>query len=187
MDPKVLSTSKGSNSSDDKTVVSNLVSSGNEVQEVKKDKDQVGGSKDGVGNDKAKSGSNGEIGLKESHTVPKGGKGSNDGKNGKPSGGLESKEMHKEVGNGENVKPVREDGARREECGLSNMCTVEENKLVACLRVPGDDSMCYILYLWKLYAFLLFICKFQVVGLITSSIDLSLICSNKLQKQVSID
>lgn len=140
VDPKVLSASKGSNSSDDKTVVSNIVSSGNEVQEVKKDKDQVGGSKDGVGNGKDKSSSNGEMGLKESHTVPKGGKGSNDGKNGKPSGGLESKEMHKEVGNGENVKPVREEGARREECGLSNMCTVEENKLVACLRVPGDDN-----------------------------------------------
>lgn len=169
MDPKVLLTSKGSNSSDDKTVVSNLASSGNGVQEVKKDKDQVGGSKDGVGNGKDKSGSNGEIGLKESHTVPKGGKGSNDGKNGKPSGGLESKEMHKEVGNGEIVKPVREEGARREECGLSNRCTVEE-KLVACLRVPGDDSMCYILYLWKLYAFPLFISEFHVVLLITLSI-----------------
>ncbi|KAM5572182.1 hypothetical protein ABKV19_012312 [Rosa sericea] len=139
VDPKVTVTSKGSDSSDDKTVVSNLVSSVNGVQDVKKNKVPDGGSKDGVGNGKEKSGSDGEVGSTESHSVPKGKKGSNDGKNGKPS--EKSKAMPKEeVGNAGNVNPVREDGTAREECGSANMCTVEENKLVACLRVPGDDD-----------------------------------------------
>lgn len=156
MDPKVSSTSEGSNSSDDKKqkVVTNLVSDGNEVQEVKKDKDQGGGSNNGVGKSKEKTGSDGEVGSTETHSVAKGEKGSNDGKNGKSS--EESKAMaREEVGNAGNVNPVREDGTPREECGSANMCTVKENKLVACLRVPGDDGMCYTLYVWKLYAVML--------------------------------
>lgn len=40
------------------------------------------------------------------------------------------------------VQPVRKDGSRGEECDLSsNSCTINENALVACLRVPGN-GMC---------------------------------------------
>ncbi|KAL6180399.1 hypothetical protein ACLB2K_047062 [Fragaria x ananassa] len=139
VDPKVSLTSEGSNSLDDKKAVTNLVSNGNEFQEVKKDKDRVGGLNNGVGKGKEKTGSYGEVGSTETHSVAKGEKGSNDGKNGKSS--EESKAMAKEeVGNAGNVNPMREDGTPREECGSANMCTVEENKLVACLRVPGDDD-----------------------------------------------
>ncbi|XP_050377540.1 uncharacterized protein LOC126794802 [Argentina anserina] len=139
VDPKVPLTSNGSKSSDDKKVVKNLVSDDNEVQEVKKDKDQDSGLKDGVRNSKEKSGSDGELGSTESHSVPKDEKGSNYAKSGKP--GEESKAKPKEkVGNAGNVNPVREDGTPREGCGSANMCTVEENMLVACLRVPGDDD-----------------------------------------------
>ncbi|KAJ6415052.1 hypothetical protein OIU84_003948 [Salix udensis] len=51
------------------------------------------------------------------------------------SSGMESKDLSKE----NNDKGDKE-GPRVEECDQSNRCTDEENKLVACLRVPGNES-----------------------------------------------
>lgn len=58
-------------------------------------------------------------------------------KNGKIGEGLDSESTRG------TVKPVRKDGSRGEECDLSsNSCTIKENALVACLRVPGN-GMCF--------------------------------------------
>ncbi|RZC84838.1 hypothetical protein C5167_047623 [Papaver somniferum] len=40
-------------------------------------------------------------------------------------------------------KPTRKDTARGEECDPSNMCKDEKSGLIACLRVPGNDSPDY--------------------------------------------
>ncbi|KAM1585041.1 hypothetical protein ACFX1Z_037959 [Malus domestica] len=140
--------STNSNGSNDNTVVSNLVLNANDVQKLKKDGDQVVGSKEGDAD--KKSNPSKEVGVKESDTVAKSGGGLSEGskiegedKKQKPSDGLESKEVPKEVDNGGNVisvNPMRKEGTRSEECGLSNMCTDKGNQLVACLRVPGNDS-----------------------------------------------
>ncbi|KAL5719003.1 hypothetical protein ACHQM5_011844 [Ranunculus cassubicifolius] len=58
-------------------------------------------------------------------------------------GGSESKTLPKGGATKENVdplKPPKKEGVRGEECGSSNNCVDDKNKLVACLRVPGNDS-----------------------------------------------
>ncbi|KAI3831973.1 hypothetical protein MKX03_006347 [Papaver bracteatum] len=40
-------------------------------------------------------------------------------------------------------KPTRKENARGEECDPSNMCKDEKSGLIACLRVPGNDSPDY--------------------------------------------
>ncbi|KAK9145409.1 hypothetical protein Sjap_005312 [Stephania japonica] len=63
-----------------------------------------------------------------------------DGSNG------ESKSKSKLVDNDKNSiaskesKPLREDSTRVEECGASSNCTDKKNNLIACLRVPGNES-----------------------------------------------
>lgn len=39
------------------------------------------------------------------------------------------------------AKPVREEVSRGEECDLLNRCTASNQKLVACLRVPGNGRL----------------------------------------------
>lgn len=147
LDPKVSLTSKNSNTSGDQTSTdSNAI----DIKKVKEDRDQVGASKEGVGTAVDKSNPSKEVGLKQSHDVLKSGRGSSGGfkmegydKKQKPSDGLESKQLPKEVDNGGNVvtvNPVRKEGPGTEECDPVNRCTAEESKLVACLRVPGNDS-----------------------------------------------
>jgi hypothetical protein len=53
------------------------------------------------------------------------------------SGGEESKDFPEEK-NDERDTQSRKEGPHVEECDPSNKCTDEENKLVACLRVPGN-------------------------------------------------
>ncbi|KAL9369467.1 hypothetical protein Peur_040666 [Populus x canadensis] len=55
------------------------------------------------------------------------------------SGGEESKDFPEEK-NDERDTQSRKEGPHVEECDPSNKCTDEENKLVACLRVPGNES-----------------------------------------------
>ncbi|KAJ6695311.1 DENTIN SIALOPHOSPHOPROTEIN-LIKE ISOFORM X1 [Salix koriyanagi] len=55
------------------------------------------------------------------------------------SSGMESKDLSKE-NNDKRDTESRKEGPRVEECDQSNRCTDEENKLVACLRVPGNES-----------------------------------------------
>ncbi|XP_068666296.1 uncharacterized protein [Aristolochia californica] len=45
----------------------------------------------------------------------------------------------KEIDSGVLKSPVK-DNSRAEECDESNRCVDEKNKLIACLRVPGNDS-----------------------------------------------
>ncbi|KAK9121836.1 hypothetical protein Syun_019453 [Stephania yunnanensis] len=58
----------------------------------------------------------------------------------------ESKSKPKLVDNDKNSftskesKPLREDSTRVEECGASSNCTDEKDNLIACLRVPGNES-----------------------------------------------
>ncbi|CAK9324825.1 unnamed protein product [Citrullus colocynthis] len=64
---------------------------------------------------------------------------------GKPVDNTVSKEASKSSGKGESESTVssaskRKDGPSGEDCDSSNKCTDEGNKLVACLRVPGNDS-----------------------------------------------
>ncbi|KAB2620778.1 hypothetical protein D8674_039536 [Pyrus ussuriensis x Pyrus communis] len=131
LDRRSSLTSDNSNGSIDNTVGSNSVSNANDVQKVKKDGDQVVGSKEGIGD--KRSNPSKEMGVKESDNVARSGGGD----------GLESREVPKEVDNGANtvsVNPTRKEGTRSEECDTSNMCTDEGNQLVACLKVPGNDS-----------------------------------------------
>ncbi|XP_068307477.1 uncharacterized protein [Pyrus communis] len=149
LDRRSLLTSDNSNGSIDNIVGSNSVSNANDVQKVKKDGDQVVGSKDGIGD--KRSNPSKEVGVKESDYVARSGGGSSEGsklegedKKQKQSDGLESREVPKEVDNGANtisVNPTRKEGTRSEECGTSNMCTDEGNQLVACLKVPGNAEV----------------------------------------------
>ncbi|KAF5205128.1 hypothetical protein FRX31_005285 [Thalictrum thalictroides] len=62
---------------------------------------------------------------------------------GKTGDGLESKTVPEEVtagGNSDHLKPQKKENTRGEECGSSPRCTDEKHKLIACLRVPGDES-----------------------------------------------
>jgi hypothetical protein len=55
------------------------------------------------------------------------------------SSGVESEDLSKEK-NDKGDTQSRKEGPRVEECDQSNKCTDEENKLVACLRVPGNGK-----------------------------------------------
>ncbi|GFZ01272.1 hypothetical protein Acr_14g0009070 [Actinidia rufa] len=111
----------------------------NKVDQVKEEKDQVGGSKEGVENNKANEKSSSEqkqVGSKEDQVGKKDkddsvGKGE---KKEKVSEGSDSKGGTKE-------KPtLKKEGSHGEECDASNSCKDEKNDLVACLRVPGNES-----------------------------------------------
>ncbi|KAK2664269.1 hypothetical protein Ddye_002843 [Dipteronia dyeriana] len=53
---------------------------------------------------------------------------------------VKSKDVHKESGNVEDLDPSRKEGTQIEECDSSNKCMDKDEKFVACLRVPGNDS-----------------------------------------------
>ncbi|KAF3448695.1 hypothetical protein FNV43_RR09408 [Rhamnella rubrinervis] len=154
-DPKSSLNLNDTNNSNGKNSVLNP----NEVERVKTDKDQVGGSKE-VANGTDKSGSSRQTVSKEAQHLQlvKGGSGKelktkeaydkkeNQGDKKENQGdNFGTKEEPNEPGNKGKVvtsDPVREEGSRanQEECDLSNQCTADDRKLVACLRVPGNDS-----------------------------------------------
>lgn len=113
--------------------------------EVKKDGARVGESKDGVESKREKTNS-----IEQSHSTGKGSLSNEsqtkngDKKKEKPHDG--SVQLSKEGGNEgvlESSKPGKE-SLQGEECDASNQCVDDVNKLVACLRVPGDGT-CFIL------------------------------------------
>lgn len=121
-----------------------------EVEKVKTDRDQVGGSKE-VANGTAKSSSSRQTVSEEAQHVQRVKSGSGEelktkeayNKNENQGDSIKTKEEPNEPGNKGKVvtsDPVREDGSRanQEECDLSNQCTADDQKLVACLRVPGN-------------------------------------------------
>ncbi|KAJ7945037.1 dentin sialophosphoprotein-like isoform X2 [Quillaja saponaria] len=119
--------------------------------EKKKEGDQADGLKEVVGNVIDKNNSSRQSGSKESLNVPKGKRSSIDGMKGKigdDKGKLsETTEESKKVPvveskEGDTVSSAheRKKGSWSEECDSSSKCTDEKNKLVACLRVPGNDS-----------------------------------------------
>lgn len=155
LDPKIALTRYETDGSNEKSSGgSNLVLNTTKVNKVKDEEDQLGGSKEGVviENGIDRSNSSGQSELREADNVQKGVDGSSEESKGKEGhdekeklrDGMRSKDGVKEEGNEGNVvssTPLRNEGSRGEECDSSNMCTDEKNKLVACLRVPGN-GMC---------------------------------------------
>ncbi|KAA0044907.1 uncharacterized protein E5676_scaffold21G003830 [Cucumis melo var. makuwa] len=126
----------------------NSVSAGKE----KKSENQVSVSKEGAKNreDKIKKDPESETVSKEGADKVKkddgiGEEGRNKGEKekGKPVDNSVSKEGSKSSGKGESTvssTSKRNDGSSGEDCDSSNKCTDEAKRLVACLRVPGNDS-----------------------------------------------
>lgn len=126
--------------------VLNSVSSSKE----KKDEDQLSVSKEGAksSGDKVKKNPESEPASEEgSNKVKIAGGSGDEGKNkgekekGKPVDNSVAKEVSKSSGkDGDTVASgsKRKDGISGEDCDSSNKCTDEGNKLVACLRVPGN-------------------------------------------------
>ncbi|KAJ4849501.1 hypothetical protein Tsubulata_005813 [Turnera subulata] len=137
--------SKSSEDSKESTGKVDQVSKSKEggVDDVNKDNSTTGtGSKETVNTEKHN---------KEINNKPNGGSSvesqvKEDGQNGKEnsSGGSKPTDKPKEkTSGGDSDVPVakpKKEGPRAEECGPSNKCTDKEKKLVACLRVPGNDS-----------------------------------------------
>lgn len=124
----------------------------NEVEKVKTDKDQVGGTKE-VADGSDKNIPNTQTVTKEAQHVEQVGGGSGEQlktreafkKNENQGDSIGTKEELNEPGNKVKVvnsDPVEEDGSHgnQEECDSSNQCTAEDRKLVACLRVPGNGT-----------------------------------------------
>ncbi|KAL6348829.1 hypothetical protein AAG906_033485 [Vitis piasezkii] len=121
------------------------------AEQAKKDEDQVGVPKEGVESTREKISSIKQLDSKEADNEQTG-KGSlskeletegGDNKKEKPGDGLKSKQASKEGGNEEvleSSKPGKKESLQGEECDPSNQCVDDINKLVACLRVPGNDS-----------------------------------------------
>ncbi|XP_057511718.1 uncharacterized protein LOC130793862 [Actinidia eriantha] len=121
LDKKSRSPLNNNSNLNEKTGGLKSVVGSNKVDQVKEEKDQVDGSKEGVENNKANEKSSGWFG----------GKGE---KKEKVSEGSDSKGGTKE-------KPtLKKEGSHGEECDASNSCKDEKNDLVACLRVPGNES-----------------------------------------------
>lgn len=143
-DVEVRRTSK--NTGDSKNVeTSNRSNSGNDkvTDTEAKGKNQVGGgSKEEIGasaNELHKNDATRDLGGKDGGDNKKkaDGSGSNEvgDKNGKMGEGSDSESTRG------SVPPIKKDGSRGEECdSSSNSCTIKENALVACLRVPGNES-----------------------------------------------
>ncbi|XP_058201737.1 uncharacterized protein LOC131316406 [Rhododendron vialii] len=170
LDPKSPPTLNNTSNLKEKTGGLNSVIDSNKVDQVKNDTDQVGGSKEGIEDNKVgernpseqkdvdlkgdkKKGEDGSVGKGENKegdqvekkdedgSVEKGGnkEGLSEGGKGDNKDGSKSKEAMEEPV----VLPlVRKEGSRGEECDAdaSNSCKVEKDALIACLRVPGNDS-----------------------------------------------
>ncbi|XP_057968091.1 uncharacterized protein LOC131157751 isoform X2 [Malania oleifera] len=135
-DPKSPLSSNKKNSSDEKMgrpkpVLDSMV----KEDKVKEDENPAGKLKDGVESSLGKSNSSKQFGVKETNDVQtdKSAVSSEESKD-KHGGGLKSKET--------SIKsaPLRKESAEGEECDSSNKCTDEKKRLVACLRVPGNES-----------------------------------------------
>ncbi|XAR70184.1 hypothetical protein NMG60_11026959 [Bertholletia excelsa] len=138
LDPKTASSLKNNSNPNEKTGGLKSVLGSEKVNRVNKDKDEVGGSKEGVHdnnkfNETDSSKQNKEE-LESDHVEKK-----EDGPAGKnvkketSSEGAEPKEEKKEIS-------VRKESFGGEECDASNSCKDDDNALVACLRVPGNES-----------------------------------------------
>lgn len=109
---------------------------------ISKGEDQVGGSTQGIQKSSLeKSNSSNQSESKEAQkagtsTLENNDSGKKGEKKEKATEGSESKGKT----NGVILLPVRKENFGGEECGLSDKCTAEKNALVACLRVPGNES-----------------------------------------------
>lgn len=64
-----------------------------------------------------------------------------DDKKGKQNAGVRTEKVSEEKKNGDGVtSDPKKEGSSGDECYSSIMCTDEEKKLIACLRVPGNES-----------------------------------------------
>ncbi|KAL6986389.1 hypothetical protein U1Q18_019754 [Sarracenia purpurea var. burkii] len=142
-DPKSHSTLKNNSNLNGKAGGIKSVTDSNET-DIVKHKVQVVGSKEGFQNDKFSEGDSGEdkqVRSKEDEAEKKDKDGSmvkGGDKKEKLNDRSESKEMGKKVT--VSLPPVRKEGSHSEECDASNSCKDEKNALVACLRVPGNES-----------------------------------------------
>uniref|UniRef100_A0A2P2JRY2 Uncharacterized protein LOC105124266 isoform X3 n=1 Tax=Rhizophora mucronata TaxID=61149 RepID=A0A2P2JRY2_RHIMU len=140
LDPKLNDNSSIEKASDIKSV-SNSTEIGGKVKPV--GGDQLHKS-EGIDSTKSENNVSSQSGSEETDRLNKGKSDSSDrlkqnmrGNNQKEnlSGMQESKEVPKEKGNeGDKEEPL----THFEECDPTNKCTDKENKLVACLRVPGN-------------------------------------------------
>uniref|UniRef100_A0A5B6ZQL4 DUF7356 domain-containing protein n=1 Tax=Davidia involucrata TaxID=16924 RepID=A0A5B6ZQL4_DAVIN len=136
LDPKSPLTLNNSSSLNEKTGGLDSVIDSNKVERVKKGKDEVGGSKKGVQNfNLDNNNSSKQLGSKDGHKVPMDKDGSVSEADKKEKLG-DSKEVPKEG----KSPPMRKESSLGEECDSSNRCTDEKKTLIACLRVPGNDS-----------------------------------------------
>ncbi|KAL5541282.1 hypothetical protein UlMin_042504 [Ulmus minor] len=97
-------------------------------------KNQVGGSKVDIGSSVDNSNSSGKTESGKDHNVQEENGGLNDDKN---------KEVPEDKGTNGNMassNQAGEEGSSGDDCYSSINCVDEENKMVACLRVPGNDS-----------------------------------------------
>ncbi|GMH26720.1 hypothetical protein Nepgr_028563 [Nepenthes gracilis] len=126
LDPKNLTASIGEN-----VVI---------VAPVKKEKERTGKSDDAVHDDLEKTNSSKPSVLKDDQFRQE----KADDKEGKLGEGLDSQRRPKEEGNegslGSSMMPHGKARSQVEECDSSIMCIDEQSNLVACLRVPGNDS-----------------------------------------------
>lgn len=138
LDPKTTSTFNSKGNANVKPNGIGVAANSDKVDRVKDEKDQVDGSEKGVENKKLNEGS-GDKKQTSSENDNILGKEMDDGDEKKnPEQGSESIETTKDVK--AFVPPVREEGSRVEECDTSNSCKDEKVGLVACLRVPGNES-----------------------------------------------
>ncbi|CAK7335709.1 unnamed protein product [Dovyalis caffra] len=144
LDPKVDGTTNGSKEERGSNFKSNSI----EGDKGKEKGGQVDKSKVNIADDLNKNKMDGQSESKDSDNVKKGKDNSSEefqakegdhDKKEDSSGGVESNDLPKEK-NGKGDTQSRKEGPRVEECDPSNMCMDEENKLVACLRVPGNES-----------------------------------------------
>ncbi|KAI8569762.1 hypothetical protein RHMOL_Rhmol02G0302300 [Rhododendron molle] len=170
LDPKSPPTLNNTSNLNEKTGGLNSVIDSGKVDQVKNDKDQVGGSKEGIEDNKVGERNPSEqkdLDLKGDEKKGDGSVGKGENKEGNrvekkdEDGSVENggnKEGLSEGGKGDNkdgsklkeamrkepvvLPPVRKEGSRGEECDAdaSNSCKVEKDALIACLRVPGNDS-----------------------------------------------
>ncbi|OVA01948.1 hypothetical protein BVC80_9079g90 [Macleaya cordata] len=156
MDSTTKIDSKSLTSSNGSSVVEQTKSNSDTVgaDHVMKGEDEDGGIQ-GANIDSGKSNSSMELGLKKNPEVLANTDDSSkelemkkgeEKKQGNGEGSESKKVPKKGPTDGDDLvrsKPSRKETARGEECDSSNKCTDEKNKLIACLRVPGNDSPDY--------------------------------------------
>ncbi|GAB4834553.1 hypothetical protein Ancab_032811 [Ancistrocladus abbreviatus] len=145
LDLKAVATSNDRSNSSDGT---GLAGGGIVAPVKEEEKQQVGKSEEVIQNELVKSNvsqplgkkGRGEENVEESGKEVK--KDKEEGKEGKSAGVLDSSQGRaKEEGSEESSRSFQEkEKLRVEECDSSNMCVDEKSNMVACLRVPGNES-----------------------------------------------